>query len=1322
MKLGTYKKQNRLRRVLRTVRTQIAVGTVAVLLALVGVFFVIRSQTVSAVCECNLFSTPTGQSTFQEGTPLELGVKFIPSVDGRITGVRFYKQGAMSGTHTGRLWSVGGTPLKNAVFQSETASGWQTVTFDSPVSVTANTTYIASVTMADSRYISTANYFTSNIVNGPLTAPSSTSSGGNGVFNGTGGTFPDNTSNSSNYWIDVSFYATDPPTVSSVAPTNGTTNFEPGDTVSATFDMGMDAASFTSSGFTVKDSDSNAVAGSYSYDGTSKTASFIATNGFDTSKTYTATLKGGTGTTVKNAAGIALAADYSWSFSTSSTNLCPCSLKDHVAPDGAGSFDESGAAELGVKVRPSTNGYITSLRFYKPLTSTETTHTGNIWSSTGTKLATVTFTNESDYGWQEAKLSSPLRVNADQTYVLSYGTTTAVYTATGGALTGTTFGSGYLKAYADQASENTATGSGTRNGVFVSTANSYPNVGSTNGTYYWIDADFSVSSSPDMPLEVGVTQPKSSAVGVKRDQVVTAKFNRPLDGATVTNSTFRLFDKDNVQVSGTGTWDTAKGVATFTPSTQLGAGQRYTAKLAGTVADPGGTTLGSEYTWSFTTGSPVTTDPNAAPGGPILVITDSSTSSKYYTEILRTEGMNYYASKDISQVDAATLAAYKVVVMAEMTLSQPQADMLGTWVNGGGNLIAMRPDAKLAGLLGLTAAGTTRSNQYMLINTASAPGTGLVNETIQFKGTADNYSLNGASAIASFYSDAATATSNPAVTTKSVGAKGGTAVAFAYDLAKSVIRMHQGNQAWAGQSRDGDGAARANDLFFGNMSGDSQPDWVDLNKFHIPQADEQQRLLANVIIESAKDKQPMPRFWYMPGSYKTALVMAGDDHGLDNATGTEITLTNFLNNSRTDCSVLDWECDRASHYVYENSALTNSRASQFVGYKFEIGDHVGTSCNAFASYAALSTEYTTNLGTWRAKYTAVPNQLSHRYHCYIWSDWDSQARVDVAQGIRYDLNYVAFPSTWVGSRAPIMTGSAMNMRFTDASGAMLDVRQGVTNLDDQATTNTNAAALLDNAIGSAGYYGIYGTHYDMSNSFDKTLIAAAKTRNVPMISSLQALTWLDGRNSSTFSSFGGSAGRFTFTVAAAEGAVGLRAMLPIADAGGTLQTLALDSANVSYQTQTIKGEQYAVFDGQPGEYTATYTDYDPNAGGDDGGGDTGGGDSGSGSSGSGSSTTTGGQSSGATAVPPRRIAQATDEQNVLSDDSQQPAVEEQTGTDDSPSFNTPSTTPDTSSDEPARDIGFWPWLLGGLAFGAVLIGLWWFFIWRRRHADNSGSF
>ena len=123
--------------------------------------------------------------------------------------------------------------------------------------------------------------------------------------------------------------------------------------------------------------------------------------------------------------------------------------------------------------------------------------------------------------------------------------------------------------------------------------------------------------------------------------------------------------------------------------------------------------------------------------------------------------------------------------------------MLSDWVNAGGNLIAMGPDAQLASLLGLTAIGQTLSEGYIGVDTAAAPGNGIVGQTMQFHGTADRYTLNGATAVATLYADATTATANPAVTLRDVGTNGGQAAAFAYDLATSVVYTRQGNPAWA---------------------------------------------------------------------------------------------------------------------------------------------------------------------------------------------------------------------------------------------------------------------------------------------------------------------------------------------------------------------------------------------------------------------------------------------------------------------------------------------------------------------------------------------
>ena len=97
------------------------------------------------------------------------------------------------------------------------------------------------------------------------------------------------------------------------------------------------------------------------------------------------------------------------------------------------------------------------------------------------------------------------------------------------------------------------------------------------------------------------------------------------------------------------------------------------------------------------------------------------------------------------------LANYDVVILGEMALTPAQVTLFSDWVTAGGNLIAMRPDKQLAGLLGLTDANATLANAYLLVNTAAAPGAGIVDQTIQFHGTADRYTLNGATSVATLY-------------------------------------------------------------------------------------------------------------------------------------------------------------------------------------------------------------------------------------------------------------------------------------------------------------------------------------------------------------------------------------------------------------------------------------------------------------------------------------------------------------------------------------------------------------------------------------------
>ena len=278
---------------------------------------------------------------------------------------------------------------------------------------------------------------------------------------------------------------------------------------------------------------------------------------------------------------------------------------------------------------------------------------------------------------------------------------------------------------------------------------------------------------------------------------------------------------------------------------------------------------------------------------------------------------------------------------------------------------------------------------------------------MQFHGTADLYASNGAEVVATLYSDATTPTANPAVTLRSVGSNGGQAAAFTYDLARSVVYTRQGNPEWAGQERDGEaGPIRPNDLFFGNALGDEQADWVDLDKVAIPQADEQQRLLANLIGEMNSDRMPLPRFWYFPRSEKAVVVMTGDDHA---SGGTAGRFDQYKALSPPGCSVADWECVRASSYIYPGTPISDAQAEAYDADGFEIGLHVNTGCGNWTP-AALDEYYDDQLGGARGRVPEPPaRRSSNRTHCIAWSDWATQAKVERDHGIRLDTNYYYWP-------------------------------------------------------------------------------------------------------------------------------------------------------------------------------------------------------------------------------------------------------------------------------------------------------------------------
>lgn len=154
-------------------------------------------------------------SMFANGVPAEdggndsavtLGVQFRSSVAGVVEGIKFYKYAGNTGAHVANLWSATGTKLGTVTFVGETASGWQTQKFATPVPIAANTTYVASYQSLVGHYAFTTNFFAAAVTSGVLSAPA-----GAGVYRyGSTPAFPSLAYLQGSYWVDVIFRANSP--------------------------------------------------------------------------------------------------------------------------------------------------------------------------------------------------------------------------------------------------------------------------------------------------------------------------------------------------------------------------------------------------------------------------------------------------------------------------------------------------------------------------------------------------------------------------------------------------------------------------------------------------------------------------------------------------------------------------------------------------------------------------------------------------------------------------------------------------------------------------------------------------------------------------------------------------------------------------------------------------------------------------------------------------------------------------------------------------------------------------------------------------------
>lgn len=514
-----------------------------------------------------------------DASATELGVKFTASVNGVITGIRFYKGAQNTGTHVADLWTSTGTLLATATFTNETASGWQEVNFSTPVSITAGTTYVASY-HTSGNYSVDLNYFGSTLTNGQLSAPS----GSNGVYvYSAGDAFPTNTYKASNYWVDVVFDGSNHP-LPPVA--NNDSGFVTNENSSLAIAASSLLANDTDpSGLTLSITGvSSPTNGTVSYDANAKTVTFVPTAGYSGTASFTYSISDTNGGTAS--ASVALFVNNPSTESLFSLSSVP----------GTITVNDASAVELGVKFTASTNGVITGLRFYKGPQNTGT-HVADLWSSSGTLLATATFSNETASGWQQVTFSNPVTITAGTTYVASYHTS-GEYSASANYFTSAVV-SGDLTAPA------------TGNGVYAYGSGSTFPTNTYGASNYWVDVVYNKSTQPPVANnDSGFVVSENGSVTIQASSLLandTDPNGLPLSISGVSNPT-----------NGTVSYNASAKTVTFVPAS----GYAGTASFAYTATDGSGS---ASATASLMVNDPSLTslfDPSTTPS--IVTVNDPS--------------------------------------------------------------------------------------------------------------------------------------------------------------------------------------------------------------------------------------------------------------------------------------------------------------------------------------------------------------------------------------------------------------------------------------------------------------------------------------------------------------------------------------------------------------------------------------------------------------------------------------------------------------------------------------------------------------------------
>ncbi len=459
---------------------------------------------------------------------------------------------------------------------------------------------------------------------------------------------------------------TTPPTVVEVNPTNGSTGVAVSLTnINVIFSELMNETTLNTSTFTLTGPGGAAVPGTVSFPSGEQTAAFTPSANLAYDTEYTVTITTG----AESMSDVALAANYSWSFTTAPA----------PAPSVASFSPQNGASGVSLNTTVSAtfsqamNASTISASTFTLAATGGSAVTGTVSYDAATFIATFTPSAPLSYDANyvatittgaQTSTGIALASNVTWSFTTVQGATPTVTavtpsnSSTGVAVTSAvtaTFSEAMVSALINTSTFTLAPQGGSAVAASVSynstnlTATLTPSAALAYNTTYTATITTAVTSTQGIPLAendswsfttapapiptVTSTVPASGATNVSTSSALSATFSQPMNQNTITSSTFTLTGPGNTSVSGLVTYNPGSSTATFTPNAVLASSTSYTATITTGATSTAGAALASNYAWSFTTAAAVIpTVASTVPASGATAVSISSTLTATFSQ------------------------------------------------------------------------------------------------------------------------------------------------------------------------------------------------------------------------------------------------------------------------------------------------------------------------------------------------------------------------------------------------------------------------------------------------------------------------------------------------------------------------------------------------------------------------------------------------------------------------------------------------------------------------------------------------------------------